>query len=155
MHSHHDCRHSHPDFWHFHHYPHSHLHSPHSHPDSCIPTMLPRISISPIIPFRDSPFRLLQVCYKKEIFRNYLLEINNFLVQVLSCEFWDFSKNTFFTEHLSDCFWNVLKLSETLLEQMELIVKILEGLEKSENFNSCGWSGSGGVAFKLLFSFVF
>ena len=61
LHSHHDSPHSHPD-------------SLHSHPDSPhsdliprvltvilrVPTLIPRVLIIPLIPFPDSPFRLLQ-----------------------------------------------------------------------------------------------
>ena len=51
--------------------PHSHSDSPHSHPIPHIPTAIPRIStlisripIIPLIPFPDSPSRLLQIAEK-------------------------------------------------------------------------------------------
>ena len=73
--SHSDSPHSYPDS------PHSHPDSPHSHPIPQIPTLIPRIPqflhiptpipriptriprvpIIPLIPFPDSPFRLLQI----------------------------------------------------------------------------------------------
>ena len=77
-HSHPYSLHSHPDSLHSHPYsPHSHLDSPHSHPYSShshlihriprIPTLIPRISIIPFIPFPNSPFRLLQIALSSKL----------------------------------------------------------------------------------------
>ena len=77
-HSHPFSPHSHPDSLHSHPYcPHSHLDSPHSHPNSShshlihriprIPTLIPRISIIPFIPFPNSPFRLLQIALSSKL----------------------------------------------------------------------------------------
>ena len=65
QHSHPDSSHSYPDS------PYSHPDFPHSHPiphisrvpsiSTPIPTLIPRVSIISVIPFPDSPFRLLQI----------------------------------------------------------------------------------------------
>ena len=46
---------------HFPHSPHSHPYSLHSHPDFPLFTLIPHISIIPLIPFPNSPFRFLQI----------------------------------------------------------------------------------------------
>ena len=88
---------NHPDSPHFHpHFSHSHSDFPHSHPHSsyfqpdsqhshlipCIPTLILRVLTLipqvPIIPFPDSPFRLLQIAKFK---RHALLPICYIIIQ--------------------------------------------------------------------------